>query len=456
MWSSIDETISDGSLGLSSDRNPKALVIGTCSKDVKYAISMGKNSNVEEMIGFGEMPKKIKDMQMTMSDCSIVAIKSYGDIPGNISEVQKTGEVDLTIIGSPLISSKVSLKLQNISNNNTKNINSIECFLKIDGDLKYSNSESFEDGILVVKELGLELRIDAIDNLSDDCSWEFYTSASQSSYLEIEKQIIKYIDIYSPEFIYIAQDIDKDFIKLLGALSEKLFDNHKPCLFLLESSLDNSDFSLSEKISIKREKFKDIAFRFISIVCQNGFVLTSHGKEYRSPSGLCAGHITNSSVSESIGATNKFPITQYEFVDEWTNDHSRSLDESRFITLRTYAGLENLFWSNGRTFAGDESDYKYIEIVRTVFKAIRISRKASISYIQSPGDYIGIQNLLADIRSALTTMKSSIPKELDDFNVSFPKGQDINNNGIWIDIELMGIPIIRKIKLNFLYKYKES
>lgn len=462
MWSSIDETISDGSLGLNSNRNPKALIVGTCSKDIEYPISLGKSSMVEELLGLGDMPSRIKDMQMTMSDSSIIAIKSHGDIPGTISEIKKTGDVDISILGDPLISARISLQLKNIDdikvNKSLANNASIGCILKIEGDYTYySDTEFFVNSSLYIPQIGLEITLNTLENISSNCSWEFFITAPRSSYLELEKVIINNIDIYSPEFIYIAQNIDKDCVKLLGTLSERLFDEHKPCFFLLESGLDNtSERSLSEKISIKREEFTDIAYRFISIVCQEGYILSSSGKVKRSPSGLCAGHITNASVSESIGATNKFPITQYEFISGWTNEHSRALDESRFITLRTYAGLENLFWSNGRTFGGNASDYQFIEIVRTVLKAIRISRKASISYIQSPGDYIGIQNLLADIRSALTTMTSAIPKELDDFIVSFPEGQDINNNGIWIDIELMGLPIIRKIKLNFLYKYKEA
>jgi len=161
-------------------------------------------------------------------------------------------------------------------------------------------------------------------------------------------------------------------------------------------------------------------------------------------------------VNQSIGATNYFAIYNCELPLNWTNANSRALDESRFITLRTYAGLQNLFWSNGRTMASDKSDYRFMEIVRTVFKAIRLARRASLPYIQAEGDESGLQNLLAEVRNSIDEMVSTTPKELDNYEVEMPSGQDVVNNGVRLDISLFGIPIIRKILLNFMFRYNKS
>ncbi len=167
---------------------------------------------------------------------------------------------------------------------------------------------------------------------------------------------------------------------------------------------------------------------------------------------LCAGHITKAAVNQSIGCTHLFGIYNQELPEGWTNANSRALDEGRFTTLRTYAGLMNHFWSNGRTMG--TSDYRFVEVVRTVFKAVRLARIASLPYIHADGDEVGLQNLLAAVRTTLDSMVQA--GELDDYAVDMESGQDIVNNGVQLDISLYGIPVIREISLNFMFKYNGS
>lgn len=230
---------------------------------------------------------------------------------------------------------------------------------------------------------------------------------------------------------------------------ETLFtDKHQPLFALLETNLDSSK-PLAEAVTAKIAEYKGVDARFVSVVCQP---LANR----QSAAALCAGTLTQASVNQSIGATKYFGMQGLQLPEGWTNQTSRSLDEARFITLRTYAGLNGLFWANGRTLASDTSDYRFIEVVRTVFKAVRLARRASLPYIQAPGDKSGLQALLAEVRAALTKMTASNPKELDDFAVIMPSGQDIVNNGVQLDISLYGIPIIRKIILNFMFKYNQE
>jgi hypothetical protein len=50
-------------------------------------------------------------------------------------------------------------------------------------------------------------------------------------------------------------------------------------------------------------------------------------------------------------------------------------------------------------------------------------------------------------------MVVAIPKELAAYIVDIPPGQDIANNGVAVEITLIGIPIIRQIKLYASYVY---
>ncbi|MGL4393983.1 MAG: DUF2586 family protein [Brevinema sp.] len=449
MWASVNEQITDGTSGLLPNTGPIAVVVGACSYDLKKPITVGKNSDLAALLGVGELPRRLKDMQMTMADCSLVVMKSNSDIEGHVSEVDQIGSNNITVVGDPLGSSEILLVIEQGGTLETAKIN-----LTVTGDL-YLKQEGIkiEDGILTIDELGVGVVFETDVLLQKGDTWSFSTTAPKSSYLELENAIIQSLELYTPEFVYVAQDINAKDAQLFGTLTEQLFEDHKPCLFLLETNLDHSK-SLAEAIALKKEEFAGLDARFVSVVCQSGSVKTKYGDEFRSASGLCAGHITKAKVNQSIGATNHFAITQFELPYNWSNINSRALDESKFITLRSYAGLNNLFWSNGRTFGGDTSDYRFVEVVRTVFKAIRLARQAALPYIQAPGDEMGVQNLLAGVRNSLNTMAENNPKEIDYFNLSTPENQDVANHGVTIGIELYGLPIIRTILLNFSFKYQ--
>ncbi|MDK2818969.1 MAG: hypothetical protein KFW21_05930 [Spirochaetota bacterium] len=454
MWSSVNEKITDGTSGLNSNNGPKAIVVGTSSKgSLNKALSIGKKSNVESILGYGEMPNRILDMQKTMADVSIVALPTEGDILGTISTVETIGNTVITAIGTPSYTSDIQIT---VSNEGT--IGTVEVTIASTGDKVHEESVIIPiDGIITRDDLGLSIVFPIDEDLiyTSANSWSFSTIAPTSSLKVLEAVITQALEIYTPEFVFIAQSVNGEFVKSLGSISERLFEDHKPVLFLTETDLDITR-SLEEAIADKKTEFAKIDARFVSVVCQPGYIITSVGKVKRSVAGLCAGHLTKSNVNQSIGATNNFAIYDFELLDNWNNTHSRSLDESRLITLRTYAGLNNLFWTNGRTLASDKSDYRFIEIVRTVFKAIKLSRRAALPYIQSNGDSIGLQNLLTEVRSAIDTMVTNTPKELDDFEIDLPTDQDVVNNGVLLNIELFGIPIIRTINLNFMFKYNQS
>ncbi|MGL5956230.1 MAG: DUF2586 family protein, partial [Brevinema sp.] len=395
---------------------------------------------IHEAYGYGELPNRILSMQKTMADVSILAVRTAGDIKGSITPIETHGNINITVAGDPLCTVDVIAEIYTEGE-----IGLSELKLTISGDKTEETVTVIpEDGILSLEDLGVSLIFPLEVLFTETNKWKFSTIAPISKFETIAESIEHILEIYTPEFIFIAQNTDAEFNQKLGSFSERLFEDHRPVLFLTETSLSPGRFG--EAITEKQREFAKVSARFISVVCE---------PNTNSPvkmSGLAAGHLTKAKVNQSIGATNYFPIYDYTLPQGWTNVHSRALDESRLISLRTYAGLQNLFWSNGRTLASDKSDYRYIEVVRTVFKAIRLARRASLPYIQAPGDTAGLQNLLAEVNNAVEGMTTSNPKELDDFEIVMPEGQDIVNNGVRLDISLFGIPIIRKILLNFMFR----
>lgn len=305
------------------------------------------------------------------------------------------------------------------------------------------------NGTIALEDLGITLLFPTEGDFALTDAWSFGITAPTSTFAALQAALDAALELHNPEFVFVCQTTTAaDAVNWSAAMETLFTDKHQPLFALLETNLDSSK-PLAEAVTAKVKEFQGIDARFVSVVCQPL-------ANWQSAAALCAGTLTRASVNQSIGATKYFGMWGLQLPEGWTNQTSRSLDEARFITLRTYAGLNGLFWANGRTLASDTSDYRFIEVVRTVFKAVRLARRASLPYIQAPGDESGLQALLATVRAALTKMTASNPKELDDFAVDMPSGQDVVNNGVQLDISLYGIPIIRKIILNFMFKYNQE
>ena len=165
-------------------------------------------------------------------------------------------------------------------------------------------------------------------------------------------------------------------------------------------------------------------------------------------------------VQRATGRVRDGNISQLSLPDGWEAVQP-VLEEAGFLTAKKYAGLDGAYWGDSRTLADDTSDYRYEEVIRTVFKAVRKGRVAALKSMydeagdptQGANNATGLAFLKANIEAALDTMKGANPQELADYVVNIPGGQDIVNTGVVVEITLIGIPIIREIKLYFSYTY---
>ncbi|MGL5253795.1 MAG: DUF2586 family protein [Brevinema sp.] len=440
MWSNVEEKINDGVAGISPNSSPSIAFVGTAETGLVNTIyNLGKRSNTQNLLGKGSLSNTIQDCQKNMGDDSILAIRAEGDIKGLISTISSNAD-NIVLGGDPLFDAEIIIEAT------CEN----EVFLMVDGVKSYL--PVLDDHYIVVGNTGLSAVLP--ETISKGNRWEFSISSPKASLESLKTAVDACLELYTPEIVVICQDSSATDASYWNSLAENYFEtDHKPLLFLLSSDLEENQ-NLDDAINNKIAQFSKVDARFVSVLCQRGEIVDGSNRFKRSPLGLLAATLSKCSVNQSIGATRYFNVPNYTIDKEWSNVHSRALDEARFISLRTYAGLNGIFWSNGRTLAGNSSDYRFIEIVRTVHKAIRLARNASLPYIHAPGDDVGLGNLLAEIRSALTKMTSA--DELYDFEVNIPDNQDVVNNGVQVEISLFGIPIIRKIILNFAFQYLQD
>lgn len=215
-------------------------------------------------------------------------------------------------------------------------------------------------------------------------------------------------------------------------------------------SIDNY---VNELVAIR----DDFSHKFVCVCASWAEIITDHGTvENRNVSGILAGTVTNARVNQSIGEVRTFSFSNLTLPNGWTNAYAKVLDNAGYTVLRRYAGLSDLYFSNGRMMADDTSDYQKIEIVRPTFKAARIIRKTALKYVQIIATSAGIEMAKSSIESALESgMINAYPSELDSVDINIPSDQDIVNNGLVIEYTLTLYPILKSISNYISLAYAE-
>lgn len=107
--------------------------------------------------------------------------------------------------------------------------------------------------------------------------------------------------------------------------------------------------------------------------------------------GACIGAISKASVHESIAWVGKFPLGLKEpalfngqLIKNVSDSDQEHLNDNRYIFVRTYVGDADNYFNDSHTCDLADSDYAYIENVRTIDKACRGVRKKLLPQLNSP------------------------------------------------------------------------
>jgi hypothetical protein len=262
------------------------------------------------------------------------------------------------------------------------------------------------------------------------------------------------------EFVHVAGPTDSVDWSAMQAKADELWNLHRPTYFKAAARLPYAGEDLNDYTAYLQTEREAVAGRFVQVCCQFGEISDPGGeRKIRNWGGLQAGRVMSIPAQRATGRVKDGPVSQGGLPDGWEAVQP-VLEEAGYLTAKKYAGLKGAYWGDSRTLAEDTSDYRYEEVLRVVFKAVRKARIAALKSMYDeagdpllPADKSGTAYLKARIENALATMVAAIPKELAAYIVDIPPGQDIANNGVAVEITLIGIPIIRQIKLYASYVY---
>lgn len=272
------------------------------------------------------------------------------------------------------------------------------------------------------------------------------------------------LELYDVEFVHIVGPSDAVDWAACGAKADELWNAHRPTYFKTEYRLPRDGEDLNDWAASWISERAGYAHRFVQNIAAFGEVADSTGlRKLRNWGGLQVGRVLSIPVQRATGRVKDGGISQGTLPDGWNEGIQYMLEREGAVTAKSYAGLASPYWGDSRTLAEDTSDFRYEEILRTTFKAVRLARIAALKGMYDEagdptreGGASGLEYLKASIENALDTMTRARPAELADRVVEIPAGQDIANNGVAVEMDLIGIPIIRKIKLFARYTYAGS
>ena len=367
---------------------------------------------------------------------------------------------DITVGGTVKAAADVQMKVVSGGGRNTGTYQ-----LTVDGGDNWGAVRTIPvDGLIAVGSTGVTITVPASPDMVTGDIYSFELIPPVPSISAVMTALEQPLSLYDVEFVYVAGPSDSADWASMGAKADELWNAHRPTFFLCETRLPYDNEDLDDWTAAMIEEQQGFAHRFVSVCAAFGEVSDTTGKRItRNWAGLEAGRLLSIPVMRATGRVRDGGISQGALPEDFTEAMQQQLETNRFATARHYAGLDSAYWGDAKTMADVTSDYQYIEVVRTVFKAVRKARIAALkSMYDEVGDPLmeggasGLNYLKANIETALNTLKAAVPQELADYVVTIPDGQDIVNNGVAVEMELIGIPIIRSIKLYARYIYAGS
>lgn len=318
------------------------------------------------------------------------------------------------------------------------------------------------DGVVELLDLGVSVSFPE-GEYAGGTNYSCRLLAPAPSIVDVMAALETPLNLYDVEFVAVAGPSDAVDWAAAQAKAEELWNAHRPTFFKMATRLPFDGEDLNDFTAYLLAERQKVAGRFVQVCCQFGEVSDAGGqRRLRNFLGLQAGRAMSLPVQRGTGRVKDGPISQGTLPEGWDAVQT-VLEDAGYLTAKKYAGLSGAYWGDSRTLAEDTSDYRYEEVLRVVFKAVRLARIAALkSMYDEAGDPLfpeqggGLEFLKANVEVALDSMVAAVPKEMAGHVVDIPPGQDIANNGVAVEIALIGIPIIRQIKLFFRYVYAGS
>jgi hypothetical protein len=453
--------VKDGGLGISNVKGEGVHVkIGASPKTPNKLVTITNGMDakkIKEKLGISPLADSVMD-SISLGSSLVYCIPVNPSVEGSISDVTKEGSGEGTYATSGKPNNEYEIVIKIIEGGE---LNKATYKYSLDGGDNYTQTATVAvDGIINLEGTGVKITFTQSSNpkntFKDGDTFKFKTKAPTMS----NKDVLDAVNILKNltlefEYIHIVGESTKTLWAALAVEAENLFSIfHKPIFFLCEARNKASDEDLDTYVQSLLEERKAVSSYKIQVIPARVEFTAMDGKiRDTNGAGLICGLYSRARVSQSIGEVREFPLSGVmKLLPEGIEDYIQTLDENNYVTFRQYIGLNGFYVTNARMFAPDGSDYQYAELVRTMNKAVKETRKEALTNIHSqidPTDQEGsIKAFTEFIQVPIERMVKD--KDLISARVIVPEGQDIIGTSK-LEMKIRAVPraIMREIEIEF-------
>lgn len=385
MLGDVNARIKDGGLGIVAKTGDGIhLKIGAGTKNLNKILTITASMDTEtikEKLGDTSLYNAVID-SLSLGCQLLHVLPISGGTPGKIGTQKKewTGQGTVSVQGTPTNDGEVTFRILDGGG-----FNEATYIFSLDGD-NYTKKATVPTGGAIDLGIGVSIHLtehsvksDSFksgDKITFKCAAPKLTNQDVLNALNIVKT--GSVDF---EYIHIVGESKKALWAALSVEAKDFFETYKrPMFFLLEAAEMTDEQNTDEYVQALIAERKDINSFHLQIAPSRIEFTAKDGAIRNTPlANLICGLYARAKVHESIGMVEKYVLDGVlSILPEGIENYTPLLDESGYTTVRQYIGLEGFYITNARSMSSEVSDYKWMENVRTIFKAIKAVRKQSL------------------------------------------------------------------------------
>lgn len=453
MLKDVKHKITDFGIGASTVKGEGVHIkigVSSVASDIPLTITNGMEpEEVREKLGYTPLSDSV--IESLQAGCHMLyAMPIKAGEEGVVKEVKGTltGTGALTVEGTPANTFKIIVK---ITASGTRNIGAFKVVVDEIGELEEETIPN--EGSYVIPNTGLTLKFSEGEYKQSE-ALTFETTKPKMNNEGVLKALgkIKNLPLHF-EFVHITGESEKELWAALAVEGDKFFDvYYKPCIFVCETRGIGTDETLDAYMQYLRLEKQGVVSRNLQVVSAQVSYMREGKKVDINAASVIMGLHARAKVQQSIGEVAVFDIKgTLELLPIGIEDYLSELDDLGYTTLRQYAGVEGIYINNSKTFAKEGSDYIYTERVRTMYKAVRETRKTALLKIHSQIDLSNMEKSIKAITEFINIPVERMveEKELSMARVIIPEGQDIlGTEKLNFKIRAVPIGILREIEID--------
>lgn len=432
---------------------------------IKIGAATGTNKNqiivisgkddIKDKIGTGVLAARLLD-SLGSGASTIYAVIANSSTVGTSSAVTKTGTGKATnaLTGTP--NDEYDVRIRIVKGGA---LNEAVCEISIDGGDSYSPKKTIPtNGTVLIDGTDVTITFTAGVPASDSFVFGDVYSFTTTEPKITNADFLAALDVVKNsaldfEAVHVCGETATALWTLCSSEADTMFDTLKrPVYFICEARNKTSAETLDQYATALITEKGNFTSKRVGVVAGRGELAALDGSvRDTNIASVLMGILARAKVSESPGKVRKFPMPLMTGLRPAgiKDSHIQLLDEAGFITARRYIDYAGYYITNFRMMAPEGSDYGYGEVRRTADKISRQLRKAAIGFMQFEGDASGIAAYQAALEQPLNEMKKETVREINDFEVVIPPGQDLlSNPEIQAEVSFVPVPIMRSMKIS--------